>query len=146
MTPDEKAHADATAILREDDPRTPAEQQALDAIARYRWVPVHARDWNTAIVRLISIAGLLRDKHHEAEMDRAALVMTEATARDCRLDAQHISALDSLVEQAARRLDAGDAPDDVAAWLREQRSVLIKAIDNAKRAHLTSDTPAGVHI
>jgi hypothetical protein len=142
MTPDEKAHADAAGILREDDPRTPAEQQALDAIAKYRWVPVHARDWNTAIVRLISIAGLLRDKHHEAKMDRAAVVMAEATARDRRLDAQHISALDSLVEQAARRLDAGDAPGAVAVWLREQRAALMEAADRAKHAHLKSDAGA----
>lgn len=126
-----EAAAAAAGILREDAPRTPAEQAALAAIDRYRWVPVHAKDWNTAIVRLISIAGLLRDKQHEAEMAKFDAGMAEASARERRANTWAIAALDELARQAADRLDAGDDPAEVARWLRVTRQAIADQLEKA---------------
>lgn len=135
MTTDETAKQ-AAAILRETDPRTPAEQAALEAIEGERWVLWHAKDPNLAVLLLLSRNGLLRDKAHEAEMNRFAVGMAEASARDRRLDSQHNAALENLIDEAVKQLENGDAPSEVAAWMRERRTAVTEAVDKAKHAHL----------
>lgn len=113
---------DALAILREDDPRTPAEQAALDALDAHRWVPVHATDWSTAIVLLLSRARLLRDKAHEEHLHRAAMSDKEWRDRKQAADRRAITALTELVALAAGRLEDGADPAEVAAQLRDLAS------------------------
>lgn len=113
---------EALAILRENDSRTPAEQAAIDAVDARRWVPLHAADYGTAIVLLLSRAGLLRDTAHEEQQARAAL--SDKAWRDRRqtADRRAITALTELVALAAGRLEEGDDPAEVAAQLRDLAS------------------------
>lgn len=110
---------EALAILREDDPRTPAEQAALNAVEARRWVPVHAADYSTAIVLLLSRAGLLRDTDHEKQQNRAALSDKEWRDRAKAADRRAITAFAELTTMAAARLENGDDPAEVAAQLRD---------------------------
>jgi hypothetical protein len=128
---DAKAAKEAAAILHEDDPRTPAEQAALDAIARYRWVPVHAKDWNTAIVRLISIAGLLHDPGYEKRQAEADTYWSAYNERVRTANIVAYSRLNDLAEQAADRLDAGDDPAEVARWMRTTREAISNSREKA---------------
>jgi hypothetical protein len=126
---------DAHAILREDDPRTPAEQAALDAVDARRWVLWHADDYATGTVLLLSRAGLLRDTAHEEQQGRATL--SDKAWRDRRqtADRQAIAALTELAELAAGRLEAGDDPAEVAAQLRDLASRI-----GERRDHQSSPT------
>ncbi|MFJ2630893.1 hypothetical protein ACIO6U_02870 [Streptomyces sp. NPDC087422] len=110
---------EALAILREEDPRTPAEQAAIHAVHERRWVFVHADDYGTGVVLLLSRAGLLRDRAHEEHLTRAA--MSDKQHRDRRRTADHraITALTGLAAMAAGRLETGDDPAEVAAQLRD---------------------------
>ncbi len=109
---------EAFAILREDDPRTPAEQAAIDAIDARRWVLWHATDYGTGTVLLLSRAGLLRNAAHEEHLERSAA--SDRAYRDrCRdADRRAITALDGLAEAAAGLLEGGTDPTQVAAQLR----------------------------
>lgn len=131
-TPD--AAAEAAEILREDDPRTPAEQAALDAIKDQRWVLWHAHDPDLAVLLLLSRAGLLCDKKQEAEMHKFGAGMAEASARDRAIDATYINCLNNVLAIAAEELDAGKDPAEVAAWMRERRSGLTAEADKARVA------------
>ena len=113
---------DAFAILREDHPRTPAEQAALDAVDARRWVLWHAGDYATGTVLLLSRAGLLRDTAHEEQQARAAL--SDKAWRDRRqaADRRAITALTELAALTAGRLEEGDDPAEVAAQLRDLAS------------------------
>jgi hypothetical protein len=127
---------EAAAILRESDDRTPAEQAALDALKKQLWVLWHAKDPNLGVVLLLSHAGLLRDKKQEAEEHKFAVGMAESSARDRRLEGQHTTALENLIDEAVKQLESGDTSGGVAAWMRERRTAVTEAVDKAKRAHL----------
>lgn len=130
---------EALAILRENDSRTPAEQAAIDAIDARRWVPLHAADYGTAIVLLLSRAGLLRDTAHEEQQARAAL--SDKAWRDRRqtADRRAITAFTELVALAAGRLEEGDDPAEVAAQLRD----LASRIGERRDHQSTPIAPAG---
>lgn len=110
---------DAFAILREDDPRTPAEQAALDAVDARRWVLWHAADYATGTVLLLSRAGLLRDTAHEEQQARATLSDKVWRDRAQAADRRAITAFTELAELAAGRLEEGADPAEVAAQLRD---------------------------
>ncbi|NUK07489.1 hypothetical protein HRW18_05560 [Streptomyces lunaelactis] len=126
--------AEAAAILRETDPRNPAEQAALDALNKRLWILWHAQDPNLGVVLLLSRAGLLRDKEREAETDKFATWSVKDTARDRAINATHINCLDNVLDIAAEELDAGKNPAEVAAWLRERRAALTAEADRARLA------------
>jgi hypothetical protein len=125
---------EAAEFLRETDPRTPAEQAAIDALKKQMWALWHANDPNLGVVLLLSHAGLLRDKKQEAEHSKFAAWSTKDTARDRAIDATYINALDNVLDIAAEELDAGKNPGDVAAWLRERRASLTAEADKARLA------------
>lgn len=112
-------HRDALAILREDDSRAPAEQAAIDAVEARRWVPLHAADYATGVVLLLSRAGLLRDKAHEEQQNRAGLSDKAWRDRSQVADRQAITALTELASLAAGRLEDGADPAEVAVQLRD---------------------------
>jgi len=112
-------HRDALAILRENDPRTPAEQAALNAVEGRRWVLLHAADYSTGVVLLLSRAGLLRDKAHEEHRDRVAASDKEWRDRRQAADRRAITAYIELAALAAGRLEDGADPAEVAAQLRD---------------------------
>lgn len=114
--------AAARSILRENAPRTAPEQAAIDALEQYRWVLVHANDYRLGVVRLLSNTGLLRDLAHERQEETNAVSNARLIERDRKRDARRISTLATAIEQACARLDAGDDPREVAAWLVEVRS------------------------
>lgn len=111
----------ARSILREDAPRTRAEQAAIDALDQHRWVLWHAHDYSLGVVRLLSNAGLLRDLAQERLDDEAAIVNARLNERDRKRDAIRISTLDAAIQQACARLLAGDDPAVVAPWLASGR-------------------------
>lgn len=110
---------EALAILREEDPRTPAEQAAINAVHERRWVFVHADDYGTGVVLILSRAGLLRDTAHEEHLNRMALSDKMLRDRGQTADRHAITALTELAAMSARRLENGDDPAEVAAELRE---------------------------
>ncbi|MEU8199557.1 hypothetical protein AB0C10_37820 [Microbispora amethystogenes] len=129
-----QAEREAKAILREDAPRTPAEQAAIDALNARRWVLWHADDYSLGVIRLLSCAGLLVDKAHAEEMAKADRVNAELARRDRLADARLISTLDAVIEQVADRLERGGTPAEIAAWLRAARSAAHRARDQSGSA------------
>lgn len=116
------AEKEALAILRENKPRTPVEQAAVDALDQRRWVLWHADDYSLGVILLLSHAGLLRDKAHEEQEDSAARSNARWVAEARTADAIQISTLDQAIDQACTRLAGSEDPADVAAWLKEIRS------------------------
>lgn len=119
-TPDESQQA--REILRENAPRTPAEQAAVDALNKSRWVLWHASDYSLGVIRLLSNAGLLRDLTHERQEEANAASNARLVERDRKRDATRITAFDAAIKQACDRLSRGDDPGEVAAWLKEVRA------------------------
>lgn len=130
-----KAERDARAILREDAPRTPAEQAAIDALDKDRWILWHADDYSVGVIRLLSRAGLLLDKAHAEEMAKADRVMADIARRERLADTHCISAFATAAEQAATRLDGGEDPAKVAAWLRQVRAAAFRTRDQERRGN-----------
>lgn len=124
---------EAAAFLRENAPRNPAEQAALDAMGTKRWVLWHAHDANLAVVLMLSRFGLLRDKAAEQRQERTARVDAQLRERDRLADQVALSRLGELVEQAATRLAAGDNPAEVADWMRRIQESITETRDRARR-------------
>ncbi len=122
----------AAAILREDAPRTAPEQAALAVLEDNRWVLWHAHDRDLGVIRLLSRAGLLRDKAEAERQDRSVRAAMASTARERQANAVMISTLDGAIEQAGARLDAGEEPADVAAWLRLVQTAASRTRDAAR--------------
>lgn len=135
------AAAEAAAYLREHDPRTAAEQAALDAVTARRWMPLWADDYSTGVILLLSRAGLLRDRAREQQDNAAGHSMARMAERDRRADQLAIANLDALAEHAADRLDSGEDPADVARWLRETRMLIVNGRDRARSATAEHETP-----
>jgi hypothetical protein len=113
------AHRDALAILREDDPRTPAEQAATNAVDTRRWVPWHAADEFAGVVLLLSRAGLLRDLADEQRASQTAAAAERISERARIADRRAIAAFAELAALTAGRLEDGADPAQVAAQLRD---------------------------
>lgn len=113
-----EAEQKARAILREDAPRTPAEQAALDAVNKDPWILWHANDHNLGVIRLLSRARLLRDPQYEAEQERGLQVNADLAARDRERNSVLINALTQIIDQAVTELGKGQNPTHVAAWMR----------------------------
>lgn len=128
----ERSARDAHAILKEDAPRTPAERDAIAALDRDRWVLWHAGDYSLGVIRLLSRAGLLLDKAHAEEMAKFDRGMADAARRERLADARLISNLDAAIERAATRLDGGEDPAAVAAWMRQVREAAAHDRDRAE--------------
>lgn len=139
-TNDSNVWADkAAAIIRADAPRTPAEQAALAAVDEDRWVlwhTDHTTDLALAVIRLLSRAGLLRDKANEQRQAKADQFWSGHSERTRAAERTALGRLDALASQAADRLDAGEDPAEVAKWLRESRDAISQAREKA-----TSDQP-----
>ncbi len=126
--------AKAAAIIAEKKPRTPAEQAALDAVDAQRWVLWHTdamTDLALAVIRLLSIADLLRDKEHEERQAKADQFWVGHTERTRTAERTALTRLNALADSAADRLDAGDDPAEVAKWLRETRDRIAEAREKA---------------
>lgn len=134
-TDDRKVWADkAAAIIRADHPNTPAEQAALNAVDNRRWVLWHTdamTDLALAVIRILSGADLLRDKEHEERTAKADQFWAGHTERTKAAERTALTRLNSLADQAADRLDAGDDPAEVAKWLRETRDRIAEAREKA---------------
>lgn len=124
----------ALAMLRENEPRSPAEQAALDVINAHRWVLWHSDDRDLCVMLLLSRLGYLRDKAYEEHLSRFAAANAEAVDRNQRANNHAINTLEWLAEEAADRLDKGTAPAEVAVWLREQRAAISERHDRERRA------------
>lgn len=112
----------ARALFRETAPRTPAEQAALDVINAHKWALWHADDRDLAVMLLLSRKGLLRDLAQEKHEEATAIANTRLVIRNRQRDAVRINTLDAAIEQACKRLTAGEDPGEVAAWLKEVRA------------------------
>ena len=128
------AAREAVDILQEKAPRTPAEQAAIAVLDERRWVLWHADDYSLGVIRLLSLRGLLRDVEHEKQQSAAEKFWSAHAERTRAADRTALGRLDALAEEAADRLDAGDDPADVAAWLRETRDAISQAREKASRA------------
>jgi hypothetical protein len=128
----------AAAIIRANQPHTPAEQAALDVINEDRWVLWHTdstTDLALAVIRLLSRADLLRDKEHEKRQAKADQFWAGHSERTRAAERAALGRLNVLAEQAADRLDAGDNPTEIAKWLRETRDRISEAREKAEDAH-----------
>ena len=124
----------ALAMLRENDPLSPAEQAALDVINAHRWVLWHSYDRDLCVMLLLSRLGFLRDKEQEAHIARGVEVNMALSERSRRADAHAINTFAWLAGEAADRLDKGVDPNEVAAWLRGQRAAISERHDRERRA------------
>ena len=124
----------ALAMLRENEPRSPAEQAALDVINAHRWVLWHSDDRDLCVMLLLSRLGFLRDKEQEAHIARGVEVNMALSERSRRADAHAINTFAWLAGEAADRLDKGVDPNEVAAWLRGQRAAISERHDRERRA------------
>lgn len=125
------AAREAAGILQEEAPRTPAEQAAINVLDERRWVLWHADDYSLGVIRLLSLRGLLRDVEHEKQQAKADQFWAGHTERTRVAERAALGRLNVLVEQAADRLDAGDDPAEVAAWLRATRDRISEAREKA---------------
>ena len=92
-----------------------AEAAALDCIETQRWVLWHADDYATAVVRLLSRAGLLRDQAREAELREADAVMRRLEDdAQAKLRREHSAALAEIDRLRAPQSNA-PAPSPVSA-------------------------------
>lgn len=108
----ETTEAKAASILTPNREPDRAEQAALDCVRKQAWVLWHADDYAAGVVRLLSRAGLLRDREREAEAEEAGRVMRrledEATTD---LKRKYGAAL-AEIEQLRKKLrDAEGAPE-----------------------------------
>ena len=131
----------AAAYLREHDPRTPAEQAAIDAVrGDHLWMLWHADDYATGVILLLSRASLLRDAACERVGDATRQAMARISQQDRHADARAIADFDALAEQAANRLTAGEPAAEVAQWLLDTRAAIFAARD--RRKSVTAETEA----
>ena len=144
LTPQgQRAEAEALGWLRENDPRNPAEQAALAAINTRRWILWHSNDRDLGVILLLSRLGLLRDRAYEEHESRTAQSMARIAARDRHVDKTTLRRLEELAEVAATQLEAGDDPHEIAKWIRDTRTAILTAQENAKRPTPTPvDRPA----
>lgn len=126
---EESSKKEAHAILREDKPISPVEQAAVAALDQHRWVLWHANDYSLGVILLLSRAGLLRDKAHEQEMDKADASEARLVTEKRMKDAISISTLSDAMSQAAGRLEGGAEPAEVAAWLQKIRDLAMETRD-----------------
>ncbi|MFI0900595.1 hypothetical protein [Streptomyces sp. NPDC020983] len=124
----------ATAFLRENDPLTPIEKIAWAAIQERRWILWHANDIARGVLTVLSRAGLLRDTQHEQQQAQADTYWAGIAQQNRRADARAITNLNQLANQAADRLNAGDNPQVVAAWLRTTQEAISKQRDTERAA------------
>jgi hypothetical protein len=130
----EETAAKAAAIIAAGKQRTPAEQAALAAVDNRRWVLWHTdamTDLALAVIRILSSADLLRDKEHEKRAAKADQFWVGHGERTRSAERTALTRLNSLTDQAADRLDAGDDPAEVAKWLRETRDRIAGAREKA---------------
>lgn len=130
----EAAAREAAGILQETAPRTPAEQAAINVLDERRWVLWHADDYSLGVIRLLSLRGLLRDVAHDKAQADAERFWSAQSERTRAADRAALGRLSDLADQAADRLDAGDDPAEVAAWLRETRDRISEAREKASSA------------
>lgn len=131
---DAATKAQAASILKESAPRTDAEQAAIDALDKRRWVLWHADDYSLGVIRLLSCAGLLRDKAHEEQQAKADTYWTAYSEQQRAANLRAVTRLDALAEQAADRLDKGDDPAEVSRWMRATREAISQAREAAGQA------------
>jgi hypothetical protein len=122
----------ATAFLRENDPLTPVETVAWNVVKERAWTLWHAKDRDLGIVLVLSRAGLLRDIEHEQRTARAGTYWAGVAATHRAADGTALTRHGQLAEQAAERLDRGDDPREVAAWLREMTAAISKQRETAR--------------
>lgn len=134
----DQAAVEAAAYLREDAPRTPAEQDAFNAIRNRLWMLLHADDYATGVVLVLSRAGLLRDRAEERRQDAADRLQAASAERTRTADQVALGRLYCLAGEGADRLDAGEEPAAVAAWLRKMRDAIL---DAQERATAGRETP-----
>jgi hypothetical protein len=99
----------AAEILALDRKPGRAEQAALDHIKEQAWALWHADDYAAGVVRLLSRAGLLRDRDRESELKDADRVMR-------RLDDEASAKLKRELSAALAEVDrlrAAESPADV---------------------------------
>ncbi|MFF8901699.1 hypothetical protein ACF082_29935 [Streptomyces lydicus] len=130
--------AKAAAILREDAPHSPAEQAAMDALNEELWVLWHAEDYRLGVVRMLHRASLLRDKNHEDHQNRTAVADARLREQARVADQRAFNDFDTLIDQAAQKLEEGTPPAEVAAWLRDTRGAIHQQRD--KRRSIPVDT------
>lgn len=123
----ESAAREAAGILQEDAPRTAAEQAAIDVLDQRRWVLWHAKDYSLGVIRLLSLRGLLRDTSQEKKQAQAERFWSEHSERTRAADRAAVGRLAELADAAAERLERGDAPGEVAEWLRSAREAICEA-------------------
>jgi hypothetical protein len=132
----------AAAFLRENHPLTPAEEAAWAAIQERRWVLWHATDYARGVLTVLSRASLLRDPQHEQQQFRADTFWAGVAAQNRSADARAITSLGHLAAQAADRLDAGDNPREVAAWLRTTQVAISEQRDADRSTTARTQTSA----
>lgn len=128
--------AKAAEILNPGKVPDRAEQAALDHLGERRWILWHADDYAAGVVRVLSAAGLLRDRVQEAEATEGHAVLRRLSDRERVLNIRRTYLLDQLVSDAAEQLQGGDDPADVAAFLLAKRAEINNTVDEANRAPL----------
>ena len=121
----------AAAILRENAPHSPAEQAAVDALDKNRWVLYHASDYSLGVIRLLHQARLLRDPAHEARLEQDAAVERRLREQRDVADRRAFSNFNALIEQAAKKLDDGESAAEVASWMRQMNARISAQRDQA---------------
>ena len=114
----------AAAILRENDPHSPAEQAAVDALDKNRWVLWHAEDYSLGVIRMLHQARLLRDPAHEERLEQDAAVDRRLREQRDVADRRAITSFDALIEQTAKKLEDGEPAAEVASWMRDTREAI----------------------
>ena len=95
---------EAAAILAPGRDPDRAEQAALDYVDKRRWVLWHAENYAAGVIRLLSHAGLLRDRAHEAEMQEAHVVMRRLADEDTVKRNREFSAALEEIERLRQEL------------------------------------------
>jgi hypothetical protein len=86
--------AQAAAILAAERKPDRAEKAAIDCVKEHLWVLWHADDYATGVVRLLSRAGLLRDRAREDEVKETGIVMRRLEDEaNAKLKREHSAAL-----------------------------------------------------
>lgn len=136
MQTNQDAAKKAAAILRENEPLNAAEQAATDAVRGDAWVLWHTStimEYSHGVIRLLSRAGLLRDKADEARAAAVHSSASEQQRRDLAANLCAVSSLYALVDEAAHQLDAGTDPAKVAEALRQANTRIFERREQEQR-------------
>lgn len=87
-----------------------AEQAAIACVKEHLWVLWHADDYAAGVIRLLSRAGLLRDRTREAEMAEADRAMRRLADEDNAKRNRQLTAALAEIDRLRAHETTPDAP------------------------------------